>query len=155
MKKNKLFRHLFTLIVLTLCIVLTYSCNKNNDKDVIPNVPVSIRVNMELPLYSKLLIPGNYIYLEGGNKGITLFHGFDDQYYATDRICPYQPFDACSKVELDSNFTFRCGSSINGIFEQCCASKFQYDGQISNGPAIYPLKSYRVYRSGNILDIAN
>jgi len=150
---NKLTR-INTLTIL-FALFICSSCNKKTEENLIPNVPVSIRINMELPLYSNLLYPGNYIYLEGGNKGITLFHGFDGEYYATDRTCPYQPFEECSRVELDSNFTFRCGSTRQGVFEKCCDSKFQYDGFLSNGPSMYSLKIYRVFRSGNTLDISN
>lgn len=144
----------FSLIIL-FTVFISSSCNKRNDENMVPNVPVNIRINMELPLYYNLQFPGNYIYLNGGNKGITLFHGFDGEYYATDRTCPYQPFEECSRVELDSNFTFRCGATHQGAFQKCCDSKFQYDGFLSNGPSIYGLRVYRVFRSGNILDISN
>ncbi|MCO6495413.1 MAG: hypothetical protein J5I91_07040 [Bacteroidetes bacterium] len=148
MKSSILMGIAFTIMVFS-------GCKKNKDENMIPNVPVSIRINMDLPLYANLLIPGNYIYLNGGNKGITLFHGFNGEYYATDRMCPYQPFEECSRVELDSNFTFRCGNMQNGVFQKCCESKFQFDGLLLNGPSIYPLKNYRVFKSGNIIDISN
>lgn len=154
---NIKMKKLLTAFLSSTIIILLFStsCNKRKDENMIPNVAVSIRVNMDLPLYNELLVPGNYIYLNGGNKGITLFHGFDEEFYATDRMCPYQPFDECSRVEIDSNYTFRCGSMQNGVFQKCCDSKFQYDGQLSNGPSLFPLKTYRVYKNGNIIDISN
>jgi hypothetical protein len=152
---TKIIKHLFLIVGLSITIFCFESCRKQVDENMVPNVPVNIRINMDLPLYFNLRFPGNFVYLNGGNKGITLFHGFDGEFYATDRMCPYQPFDECSRVELDSGFMFRCGSMQGGIFEKCCESLFQYDGFLSNGPAIYGLRRYNVFRGGNILDITN
>jgi hypothetical protein len=130
-------------------------CNKNTSLNEVPSVPVSIRINMDLPLYFDLKFPGNSVNLDGGNKGITLLHGLDGEYYALDRMCTHQPFDACSRVELDRNYTFRCGETVQDSFITCCTSTFQFDGFVSNGPALFPLRRYRVFREGNILDITN
>lgn len=154
MKKNETRITLIGLLVL-ICMGIGSGCNKKTGLNEVPSVPVSIRINMDFPLYFDLRFPGNYIYLDGGNKGIILLHGLDGEYYALDRMCTHQPFDACSRVEIDRNYTFRCGKTEQDSFIKCCDSRFQYDGFVSNGPALFPLRRYRVFQDGNILDISN
>lgn len=149
-------KHVQTALFLLTFILGWSSCKNDVDENLVPVIPVNVRVNMELPTYFDLQIPGNFVYINNhGNRGITLIHGFDGEFYATDRMCPYEPFEACSRVELGSDFSFRCGMRVNGVFQQCCASTFQYDGLLTNGPALFDLRRYRVFRSGNILDISN
>ena len=149
-------KHLFYMLFFVVLAVGGLSCKNDIDENLVPIVPVNVRVNMELPAYFDLRFPGNYVYInDRGHKGITVIHGFDGEFYATDRTCPYEPFEECSRVELGSDFTFRCGSRVNGVFQKCCSSTFQYDGILTNGPATFDLRRYRVFKSGNILDITN
>jgi hypothetical protein len=142
------------LLMLFLAFTGT-SCNQQQDENLIPNRPVNIRVNMELPLYVNLQFPGNHVYLNGGNSGVVLIHGFDGEFYALDRMCSYEPFNECSRIEIDESLSMKCGNFEQGVFYECCASKFQFDGTPVEGPAVYPLRRYRVFRTGNILDISN
>jgi len=137
-----------------------FSCkpDANNPQNIIPSVPVNITINMDLPLYINLKNTGQYIYIDGGVKGIILYHHYDDQFYALERNCTYQPFDTCSRVTVQTdNFYIRCGRYQNDTtFIRCCNSKFQLEGgYLIDGPALAPLKQYRVSRSGNMLQIYN
>lgn len=142
-------------IFLAIITILAVSCKRDQQEDIVPSVPVNIRINLELPLYFNLQFPGNYVNLTGGNKGIVLLHGFDGEYYALDRTCTHDPFLDCSRVEIDESLSFRCGSFFQGEFEACCSSRFQFDGAVTEGPALYPLRRYNVIQTGNILDIIN
>lgn len=140
--------------------VLLSNCNKQQQgtDDQIPNIPVSIAINVTLPLYLNLQTPGNFIYLEGGSKGIVLYHAYDGQYYAMDRNCPYQPLDDCAKVTVEKNNLFaRCGKYENDTtFVPCCGSRFDLAGGfLMEGPARYPLKNYYVNKSGDNIYINN
>lgn len=122
----------------------------------VPSVPVSITINTDLPAYFYLKSPGTWIYFEGGNRGVVLVHDFDDQFYAFDRTCSYQPDLSCSKVEIDSTrYFFKCGNTVADSFENCCSSRFQLNGLVSNGPARFPLRPFRVTFTGNTIYISN
>lgn len=141
-----------------MLVMLLVNCTKNNvNPDPIPDVPVTITVNMSNPSHSHLLDAGSISYETGGVKGVVIVHSLiDDQFYAFDRCCSYKPNDACSRVELDSSgFQFRCGESKLGGFVNCCSSRFSMEGQVASGPATYVLKQYQVIRSGNLLNIKN
>ena len=89
-------------ISIILCIAfIASSCGDNtptNGQVFIPDVPVSITVNMELPSHYHLQNLGGYSLLDGGHRGIFLVHNFDDEYYALgkdvylysrQRVCAY------------------------------------------------------------------
>lgn len=145
---------LLTIIVVTL---LVNSCKSNNvNPEPIANVPVSITINMALPSYSHLLDQGSFVFEPGGVKGVVIVHYTDDNYYAFDRCCSYQPSASCAKLEVDTSFkVFRCGESKITGFQKCCDSRFFMNGDVINGPATFGLKRYLVEKSGNLLNIKN
>lgn len=122
----------------------------------IPDAPVNLTINMDLPLYYHLYTMGSFSYHAGGHKGVLLVHNFDDEFYAFERTCTHNPDLTCSKVEVDSLLlNIRCGSYVNGKFESCCDSKFFFNGQLEQGPAQLPLKQFPVIRNGSVLSINN
>jgi hypothetical protein len=133
------------------------SCERtNNHPSNIPNVPVNITINLNLPLYQNLNIPGNFIYENGGFKGIIVMHGPDGQFRAFERACTYEPDRVCSIVEMDTQASrIHCGQMVSGSFEKCCDSRFTQFGTVTQGPALYPLKQYFIERNGGFLNIRN
>lgn len=136
---------------------LLFACNDDDrNNPVIPDFPVNISINTDLPSYFHLKNLGNFVYLDGGYKGIILMHGFDDSYYAFDRACTYEPDKDCSLIHYDStNLNFRCGHYPKDTFVQCCASSFSVFGQILSGPTEFPLKQYNIYTQGATIQISN
>lgn len=154
MAKARLFALIFILSVPFWLGSCGDSINPNDTP--VPSVPVSITINTDLPAYFYLKSPGTWIYFEGGNRGVVLVHDFDDQFYAFDRTCSYQPDLSCSKVEIDSaRYFFKCGSMGADSFETCCNSRFQLNGLVNNGPARFPLRAFRVTFTGNTINISN
>jgi len=146
---NKLF---------VLFLVFLFACkpDESNNQQIIPNVPVNVLINTDLPLYQHLKQLGSHHYIEEGYKGIVLIHNFDGQYYALERACTFHPFDTCGVVEVDEkNLNLRCGSEQNNQFKSCCTSTFQYDGFVGNGPSRIPLKRYHVQQNGASFHILN
>lgn len=146
-------------LFIALCMVFAFSC-KNNDNvnpDPINNVPVNLAINMSLPAYFHLQNIGTHVFENGGVKGIVIVHHTDDNYYAFDRACSFEPsISSCSRIEVDSGaYQFRCGKSTNSGFQKCCDSRFFFDGNVAQSPARFPLKSYAISRVGNILYITN
>lgn len=145
---------------LLILLVACFACKKNNNNsnpDPIKDVPVNITVNLALPAYFHLQNTGTYVFENGGAKGVVLIHHPDDNFYAFDRACSYEPnISTCSRLEVDTPFLqFRCGQSIKSGFQKCCDSRFYFDGSVAQGPARYSLKSYNVNKSGNIIIITN
>ena len=156
-KPKKDFINMNKVLGLLLCVLAFSACKNNNvNPEPIDNIPVSITINMSLPSYSHLLDQGTFVYEPGGVKGIIVVHHTDDNFYALDRSCSYQPKSSCAKIEVDSSvLLLRCGESQSGGFQKCCDSRFWMNGEVFAGPATYGLKHYQVSRSGNLLNIKN
>ena len=65
--------YLLALIVPTLFFV---SCKEQNYP--IPDVPVNMSINLDLPSYNALNAPGGYAYVTGGSRGIVVYRNFDE-----------------------------------------------------------------------------
>ncbi len=135
------------------------SCEKTEpNTDMIPNVPFSLTINLDLPAYTPLKIPGAYRYFPEGARGLIVYHAYDDEYYAFDRNCSYQPSLSCAQLWMDSttNMNMICGDYVDGTFEKCCDSRFELPtGFPTQGPATLPMKIYLIYESGNTLYVSN
>lgn len=122
----------------------------------VPSVPVNLTINTDLPSYYYLKSPGTWLYLEGGNRGVVLVHNFDDEFYAFDRTCSYQPDLSCSQVFIDSTgYFFKCGEQVGDTFIKCCDSQFQLNGIVNGGPARFPLRPFAIRFSGANIYINN
>ncbi|MBL4623978.1 MAG: hypothetical protein JKY42_02375 [Flavobacteriales bacterium] len=133
----------FTLGIL----ILFLGCSKSSDTG-IPYVQVNIQLYTTDPVFFNLSAVGGWEYINGGSKGILVYRSGIDEFKAYDRHCPYQPGDACSKISVDS-------SNIIAI-DTCCGSQFVItDGQVTNGPAVEPLKEYQTSYDGTVLTITN
>lgn len=156
-KEDFILMNNYVKLVAVAVFLILNSCQKNNvNSDPIADVPVNITINMALPMYSHLLNDGTFVYENGGVKGVVIVHYQNDEYYAFDRACSYQPSTSCAKVEIDSSFlVFRCGSTQSSGFTKCCDSRFLMNGQVLNGPATFGLKHYQVLKTGTELSIKN
>ena len=157
--QGKDFIHMHKLWPILMLVVVASSCNDNtptNGQVFIPNVPVSITVNMDLPLHFHLQNLGGYTLLQGGHRGVFLVHNFDDEYYALERTCTFNPDLDCAHIQIDtSNIQLRCGIYDNDTFAQCCQSLYSFDGFVLQGPSRFALKRYSVFRNGNLLTVRN
>ena len=145
-------------LILALFLAM-HSCDTtppNGGPVFIPDVPVSITVNMELPLHFHLQNLGGYSLLDGGHRGIFLVHNFDDEFYALERTCTFQPDDSCAVIQIDTtNIQLRCGTYGPSGYETCCESLYSFDGMPLQGPSQFALKRYRVFQNGSLLTIRN
>lgn len=153
------FTHMRRIIPILFLAFVASSCGDNtpnNGQVFIPDVPVSITVNMELPSHYHLQNLGGYTLLEGGHRGIFLVHNFDDEYYALERTCTFNPDFACAQVQIDSsNIQLKCGTYQNDTFAECCQSLYSFDGFVLQGPSQFALKRYNVFKNGSLLTVRN
>lgn len=141
---------------MVVCGLVLFSCKDDsfNSNNFIPDGPVSLVINTDLPEYYKLKTPGNYVYADGGFRGVIVMHALDDSYVAIERTCSYEPDRSCSKIFVDSaNISLRCGNFVNNIWEPCCESKFLYNGLLAQGPAGYDLRTYNTSVSGPVITV--
>lgn len=152
-------KHSFSVLIITLIAVFSTSCGGNDQPPVynqIPNLPVSIIINTDLPSYIHLKNVGTYVYEPGGSRGVLVIHNFDDRFYAFERTCTFQPDLQCSHIYVDSIFfNLRCGLFEDTTFVPCCDSKYGFDGIPTQSPATFPLKQYSITQNGSILTVRN
>jgi hypothetical protein len=129
----------------------------NGDQGNIPYVFVNLQIDLNDPAYLDLNPYGGYVYIPNqGNRGLVVYHNFDDTYSCYDRSCSYQVSSSCARLEVEpTGMLLQCGQTENGTYVPCCGSKFLWDGFPADGPALYPLLDYAVYKNGNLLTIAN
>ncbi len=144
--------------ILALMLLFLSNCKDGgiDPNNFIPSGPVSLVINTDLPEYYKLKTVGTYTYQPGGNRGVIVVHNFDDTYVTVERTCSFEPDKACAKIYVDStNAVLRCGTYNLGKWEACCDSKFLYNGQLSQGPAQYNLRTYYTQVNGSVITVRN
>jgi hypothetical protein len=124
---------------LILCAFLTNSCQ--NEKYPIPNVPVNVTINLDLPSYQPLNSPGGYAYVNGGSRGIVVYRNFDE-FVALDRHSTYNSEDECAVVKINPDNVFE-------LIDTCSGSRYSImNGAVIEGPAKFGLKRYTAYWDG-------
>ncbi|THF48792.1 hypothetical protein E6C50_13655 [Flavobacterium supellecticarium] len=125
------------------------SCSKdsvvNNNNPYLPNYPVSLTINLNLPAYSSLQFTNGYAYVSGpaaGIRGIILFRT-GTGIVAFDRACPNQALSDCSTMDVE------------GIEAVCSCDNVKYNLYTGIGNAQYPMKQYRVEKTGDIVRVYN
>jgi nitrite reductase/ring-hydroxylating ferredoxin subunit len=133
--------------LLLIAFPMLFGCSTNstnNNNPYLPNYPVNVDINMNLPAYSNLKFVSNAVYISNqGVRGILVFNS-GSGYNAFDAACPNQALSSCSTM------------TINGIYAVCACDNAEYNlfsGQ-STGKQ-YPLKQYRVEVNGNLLRVYN
>lgn len=134
-------------IAALLAILLLTACSSDNATPGIPTVPVSEQISVNSLQYPMLRQDGGYAYLEAGYRGIIVVRQNASLYYAFERACPYDPGASCGVVSADQSNLF--------LTHSCCGSQFNFQGNVTAGPAIYSLRQYKTSLVNNILYITN
>lgn len=138
---------MYRLILPLLILISVTSCKKDEDDVRTPGVDEYIDLN--LPSYLELNVPGNYVYYPAGGRGIIIYRRSSNEFAAYERTCPFDPQLSTGLVEVENGNTTAADST--------CGSRFSiFDGSLVNGPANRPLSQYRTeLLQGNILHIFN
>lgn len=93
-----------------ICLLVSlFSCEKNETIDLLPNVPVDVIVNLNLPQYIELQIPGSWDDSSvGGIRGIFIQNtGIGNPpYKAFELACPNN--DCNTPMVFDGSTKFKC-----------------------------------------------
>lgn len=148
-----------TALSIVLLAMFSTSCGDDDRPSVyndIPDLPVNLTLNTDLPSYIHLKNVGTYVYEPGGSRGVLVIHNFDDRFYAYERTCTHLPDLQCSRIYVDSiSLNLRCGGFEDTTWVPCCDSKYGFDGIPTQAPATFPLKQYSIRQNGSILTVRN
>lgn len=136
---SQIYNSFFLFCLISINLLLT-SC-KEKDPFPIPNVPVNIILNLDLPSYQTLNAPGGWTYINGGSRGLVIYRNFDE-FVALDRHSTYDSENDCAIVSVDSSNYFILNDS-------CSDSQYNLlDGTVVKGPAKWGLKRYNTSWDG-------
>lgn len=123
------------------------SCIKNENSN-IPLVRVDSVIYANNPSFNNISVPGTWMYINGGSRGIIIYRVSNEEFKAYDRHCTYDSDNNCAQVSVDA-------SNITAV-DDCCGSTFILtDGAVTKGPASLPLKQYQTSFDGSVLRIFN
>tara|TARA_B100000780_G_scaffold119386_1_gene83708 strand:- start:1840 stop:2262 length:423 start_codon:yes stop_codon:yes gene_type:complete len=89
--------------------VLFLGCTNNGvENDCFPFITVNESVNLDLPQFIDLQVPGGWAYTSGGLQGLIIYNLNGVQFKAFDRLCPGQNPSSCSQMTVDSNLRILC-----------------------------------------------
>jgi nitrite reductase/ring-hydroxylating ferredoxin subunit len=144
--------------LLLIFFVILFGCSgdsKNNNNPYLPNFPVNLEVNLNLPQYSDLKYITNGVFVPNhGVRGIIIFNS-GSGYYAFDAACPNQALSSCSTMafkKLDVNDPLKIDKTT--VVCPCDNAEYSLFSGQSAGKK-YPLKQYRVEVNGTVLNIYN
>lgn len=81
--------------ILFIICTLILGCKKDKDQGDIPFISVNLSLDIDNPAYRDVKIPGGFIYLDGGSKGIILYRKNNDDFVAYDRHSPIDAAKGC------------------------------------------------------------
>jgi nitrite reductase/ring-hydroxylating ferredoxin subunit len=137
-------KKLIAILLFTGFILSCDSGSVNYRNPYLPNYPVDLFINLNLPQYSNLNFPGNYVVdYSQGIKGIVIYNT-GTGYTAFDIACPNQDLSSCTAMV------------IQGVNAVCPCDDAQYSLFTGNAPGKdYPMKPYRVIVNGSSLNVRN
>lgn len=140
-------KHFFFLIITT---IVFFSCDKdenlNSNNPYLPNYPVNLQIDKNLPAYDNLNYPSNAVYINSGNAGVrgVIVFNTGSGYTAFDAACPNQALSACSTMTIDG---------VNAVCP-CDEKEYSLFTGLASG-AQYPMKQYRVSVTGSVIYVTN
>ncbi|MBQ0734604.1 hypothetical protein [Aquimarina celericrescens] len=142
-------------ILFLVCFILILSCSSDDGErnTFLPNVSFNFQINLNLPEYVNLRVPGG-IFVDRtagrGIKGVIIYNQNDQQFFAYELSDP----------NLDPNLECSTLSGTGTRFSSTCDGKENiYDvaafGQQIKGEGGFPLLGYRAVKEGNTVFVSN
>ncbi|MFK5855676.1 MAG: hypothetical protein QM503_06060 [Bacteroidota bacterium] len=155
--------YLIAIILTTLFLLTTFSCNKGSVNPDIPRVVINVTINPNSTIFQQLNTVGGWLYLEeqpgiyipSGSRGVIVYRMTLTEFKAYERQPPNFPFECC-----DAN-GFNCSKLIVGgnypfVKDTCNDNLYQLlDGSLFQGVGQYPLIEYNAMYDGALLHVFN
>ena len=125
------------------------SCSNNEDlNNCIQSLPLSYTSDLNNPQLLNANVPGGFVELNAGSKGVLLMNVNGSEFIAYDKLCPA---DGCATpMTFDGSFILKC---------KCDGSEYGVGKGIGGAPQtegfICPAIEYRVVKSGTVIRITN
>jgi len=124
-------------------LILTMSSCTKNRRHPVPNVPFDITINMSLPSYNALIGVGGVAYVNGGSKGIIVYHRGVDDFVAFDRHSPLDELAECNTPLYPDTNNYLI------LLDDCNDAQFSlYDGSPIT-ESEFGLRQYQTMWDGN------
>lgn len=128
-------------IPLLILFFLLFGCKKR--KNVVPNIPFDITINLNLPSYQVLNGVSGWAYVNGGSRGIIVYRRNIDEFVAFDRHSPKDPEGNCHTPLFPTQENFL------QLKDTCSGALFSlYDGSPISG-AEGGLRQYQTVFNGS------
>lgn len=122
------------LLFILMSVALFSGRCRNRDQGLVPSVPINIVINTLDVAFFDISVPGGWVYITGGSRGIIVYRRSNDEFVAIERHSSYRPEDQCAVVVMDDGVI---------LDDPCSDSQWLIqDGTIVNGPASMPLRTY-------------
>ncbi len=135
-------------VFLLLLLITIISCGTSDDdrNPILPNIPVNVTLNLNLPLYQNLQFDSSSAFVENhGIKGIIVFRISENNILAWDAACPHlAPSDCTAMSLIGVEITCPCDDSKFSILNGSPLSGTQFS-----------MKQYRATKNGNSITITN
>ena len=136
------------LFLIVSVVFLWVSCDDPQPNDLLPHREVDVSVDLNLPMYQNLLLPGGYAFTpttsEYGFKGIFIYNR-NGRYVAFDRACPHLAVNACAAMTFDGLY----------LICTCDGTKFNPINGGTSSTVEFQAREYHVTVYGNVLKINN
>lgn len=132
------------------CLIMLFgwvSCGDSEQITPVIDIPINKIIDLNSLVYQRLQFNGGFVYENGGLRGLIIYRKNATTYYAFDRACTYRINNTCEKIEVDGSTFF--------LFDPCCQSRFDWEGQPTSGVARANLVRYRTSLSGSVLYVNN
>lgn len=135
-------------VILYFSLLAFLSCgNPDDGNPILPDIQVNESLFLNNPSNNDLLFTGGYVIIGGGIKGIVVYRGAGEQFFAFDLACPHLSPSECTKMDIEDGFFMVC---------TCDDTKFALAlGGAPQSGTKYPAKEYKVSKSGSTLIISN
>ena len=139
---KKVFFAFITILILSNC------STESQNNDILPYVQVNQSVDLSLPEFVDLNVPGGWAYGNGGIKGIIIYNINGRQFKAFERAAPHLQPSSCSQMIVENTIIMKC---------PCDDSEFQIiNGAPRTKGITHSAREYLVTNlNGNILRITN
>ena len=96
-----------TSILVAATILLVCCVNNTQQNDCYLFITVNESVDLDLPQFIDLRVPGGWVYTNGGFQGL-IIHNNGVGFKAFDRLCPKQHAASCSQMVVVDDFRMLC-----------------------------------------------
>ena len=97
----------FFFVIITV-LVISSCTNNNQNNDILPFIPVNETINLSLPAYVNLTVPGGWAYASGGISGVIVYNINGTQFKAYERSAPHISPSSCSQMVVENSIRMKC-----------------------------------------------